>query len=560
VTDGTATAERERTDPADLDGSSPGEDRQATDPDSDSVDPDSASVGPESGSADPERDGATGIADDLDSLVDDAAEAESSGDRTGLYAEALGADAADATPGLNTCRATRSAVSESATEETLERVEETVERDGRWRAGLLFALAAGSAGVVVGNTAVFLSAIVGLVYSGYATMGAPPDPSLVVDRSIDDPSPAPGDTVTVTVTVRNAGSSVLPDVRVADRPPAGLTVVRGETRQAATVEPGETVAFSYAVCARRGKHRFSDVVTVARTASGATARREVHATAVSMVCYAPFEALELAEQAGPGTGRVETDTGGEGVEFYATRRYDPSDPVSRIDWNRYAATGELSTVVYRETRAATVVFVVDGRHDLRRRAEEPSAVALGAYATVRVADALLAESNDVGVAVLDDEGDPSTPSGRYLRPASGEDQSLRVRRLLEDAFGVSVDDLAGGDDDPTDAGPRSSTAMAGRLDRFRTRFPDDAQVVYVSPLLDGRVTYQIERLAAHGHATTVLSPNVTDTATAGQTVEHVERAERVRLLRSDTEIRVVDWSLDESLQAAVTRDSAGWDR
>jgi len=547
VTDGTATAERERDETSDHGGAASVETGQGTDPDGGSVDPDEGRT--------------TGVADDLESLVENPTEAALSGEPTGRDAIAPGRDGADSIPGPSTRGVSRSAVGESSTEQTVERDEGTVERDGRWRAGLLFALAAGSAGVVVGSTAVFLSALVGLVYSGYATMGAPPDPSLVVDRHIEELSPAPGDRVTVTVTLRNAGSSVLPDVRVADRPPAGLTVVGGETRHAATVEPGEVVAFSYVVCARRGKHRFSDIVTVARTASGATARREVHDAAVSMVCYASFEALELAEQADPGTGRVETDSGGEGVEFYATRRYDPSDPVSRIDWNRYAATGELSTVVYRETRAATVVFVVDGRHDLRRRAAEPSAVALGAYATVRVADALLAESNDVGVAVLDEDGSHASPSGRYLSPDSGEDQSLRVRRLLEGTFGVSVDDLAGVDDgDSTDAGSWSSTAMTDRFDRFRARFPDDAQVVYVSPLLDGRVTYLIERLAAHGHATTVLSPNVTDTRTAGQTVEHVERAERVRSLRNDPEIRVVDWSLDESLQAAVTRDSVGWVR
>jgi len=560
VTDGTTTTERER-DETLVDGPDPERGDETF------VD------GSGSERDDAEPDHGSGVTDDLDSIVDGSFDEGEAGDDPAAVDDgtaAVGESAATVADGTDTASggsglglAMRSTTRSTSTGTSADATATTgnVERDGRWRAGLLFALAAGSAGVVVGSTAVFLSAIVGLVYSGYATLSAPPVPSLVVERTVDGTSPAPGDTVTVTVTVRNAGSSVLPDVRIADRPPEGLTVEEGRTRHAATVEPGEVVAFSYVLRARRGKHRFADVVTLTRTASGAAARREVHDTGESMVCYASFEALELAEQAGPGTGRVETDTGGEGVEFYATRRYDPSDPVSRIDWNRYAATGELSTVVYRETRAATVVLVVDARHDLRRRPDEPSAVALCGYATVRVADALLEAANDVGIAVADSAGNPDSATGWYLPPDSGAEQSLRIRRLLERVADVSVDDLAGARE--TDSGgdrPQSSTPMAGRIDRFRERFPGDAQVVYVSPLLDGRATYRVERLAARGHATTVLSPNVTDAATAGTTVERIERAERVRSLRSDPDVRVIDWSLDESLQAAVTRDSAGWDR
>jgi len=50
-----------------------------------------------------------------------------------------------------------------------------------------------------------------------------------------------------------------------------------------------------------------------------------------------------------------------GLEFHATRNYQSGDPVSRIDWRRFAKTNELTTVQYREEQAVRTVLVVDAR-------------------------------------------------------------------------------------------------------------------------------------------------------------------------------------------------------
>lgn len=481
-------------------------------------------------------------------------------------------------------------------------------RSGHWRAGVLLALVGVSAGVLAGNTAIFLAAVVGLSYSAFVALAAAPEPTLFVERTVTPASPRPGDTLDVTVTVENVGSTVVPDLRVADQPPTGLGVRAGETHAGATLAPGETLTLEYGLEARRGTHRFGDVRTVSRATSGGASRRSAHAARTDITCYAPFDALELAPQTGPGAGRVETDTGGQGVEFYATRRYHPTDAMRRIDWKRYAATGELATVTYRESRAATVVFVVDGRHRVRRRAGEPDAVELGGYATVRVADALLAAQNAVGAVVFGYGG----RTGRQLTvagtldPGRGREQSIRLRRLLRDALDVAVDDVAdrstgadrgtppvGRDDaDRDDTGPddadpddadrddadpdaadatatpgdagqstgRATTDGGRATDWLRDHVPAGAQVVFVTPLLDAVATNAVTQLEAHGHALTVVSPAVTSPETPGGVFTHLERARRLHDLRGDDRVRVVDWSLGESLQAAVSRDSAGWDR
>ncbi|WP_123537150.1 DUF58 domain-containing protein [Halosimplex salinum] len=451
--------------------------------------------------------------------------------------------------------------------------EETVtDVDGRWFAGFLLALVAGAAGVFLSNTGVFLAAIVGLVYAGYATLSGAPSAPLVVERTVTPASPNPGDRMTVTVRAENVGSVVLPDVRLADAPPEGLDVIEGDSRGADTVEPGAAVTLRYVLRASRGRHEFGDVVAVARGASGTGVRRTVYDAAESLVCHAPFESIPLAGQTGIGAGRVETDSGGEGVEFYATREYTQGDPASRVDWNRYATTGELTTVTYRESRAATVVFVVDGRFEERRAPGEPSARDLCSYAAVRAADASLDAQNQVGAAVFDVYGSGRFRARRALDPGTGTEQGLRIRTLLRQRLGATIDDLSvsstrstgsgngSAADGPGGGSSKTRSGGSGRTLRLVDWLPGGAQVVFVSPLLDDVAVQAVEQLVARDHATTVLSPDVTGDSTPGGAVERIRREARLRSLVGTERVRAVDWSPSEPLQSAVDRASARWGR
>lgn len=432
--------------------------------------------------------------------------------------------------------------------------------DGRWRIGLLLALTAGAAGVTLSNTGVFLSGIVGLVYAGYASLSGPPETPLVVERTFHPASPSPGDEIAVTVRAKNVGAAPLVDVRVADDPPEALTIVEGDPRGAGTIESGETLTVEYVLRAARGKYEFGDVVTVSRGASGEGVRRSVHEADERVVCYASVESLPLASQTGIGSGRVETDSGGEGLEFYATRTYTRGDPASRVDWNRYATTGELTTVTYRESRSATVVFVVDGRYLDRRAPGEPSAQDLCSYATVRVGDALLDDQNQVGTVILDANYTGAPRVEGMLSPCTGTEQSLRIRALLRTKLGVSVDELgvSVGREFASTTGDANGRRTSSRSQRLIEAVPQGSQVVMVSPLLDDTPVRAVEELVARDHVTTVISPDVTTAATVGGSVERVDRAERVRTLTETEAVRVVDWSLNEPLQAAVDRASPRW--
>ncbi|QLH84326.1 DUF58 domain-containing protein [Halosimplex pelagicum] len=547
----------------------PSEATDGREPSEGAVDTDGSAA--ETESIDEPRDADAGGVDDADTDAVDGADADA------VDGADTGTDPADADsdPAADTAVAAEGEAEPSITgdgsEVTLEAITgaETTATgvENRWVAGVVFALVSVALGVFLSNTGLFLASIVGLVYAAYASLSRPPSPSLVAQRRVEPADPSPGDRVAVTVRVENAGDVPLADVRVADDPPADLDVVEGDARGAGTVEPGGHLAVEYELDASRGKHEFGDVTAVARSAAGEAVRRTTFEAGQSMVCHSAVDSLPLAAQTGIGAGRVETDSGGEGVEFYATREYAPGDSASRVDWNRYASTGELTTVTYRESKAATVVFVVDGRVQRRAAPGDPGARDLCGYAAVRLADDLLDQGTQVGASAVSAAGADYFETRGTLAPATGTEQSLRLRALLRTKLDVTVDDLgtavgrsfaaATGDAAGRSGGGQG---LPGGQRRLTDEIPAGAQVVFVSPLLDDDAVRAVERLVAHDHATTVVSPDLTDRETVGAVVDRLRRAARVRSVTGARRARVVDWSPDEPLQVAVDRAAARWER
>lgn len=405
--------------------------------------------------------------------------------------------------------------------------------EGRFDVGVYGALAAGLAGLAAGSTTAFLLAAVALAFVAYGRVSGDPRPTVAVDRAVEDASPRPGQRVAVTLTVTNEGSAVLPDVRVRDRVPDSLPVVEGSPAVCTSLRPGESETVSYAVRARRGTVRFGDPEVVVRDVTGGAERPAV-AAATTLSCRTPVEAIDLLPETLPITGRVETDAAGEGVVFHSVREYERGDSPSRIDWNRFASTNELATIRFRETRAATVLVVVEtgpsGR--VAPGAGEPTARALGEYAARCLAETLLDNHNHVGVARYG-------RSCRYLPPGTGHEQAIEVDRFLGGAGGDLIErDVVG---------------------TLRKRLPDDAQVIYCSPFLTDDAAAFVERLAAYGHPVTVVSPDVTAGETIAGTVARIERDRRLDSVRGP-DVRTVDWTPADPLAVALERAAHGWSR
>jgi uncharacterized repeat protein (TIGR01451 family) len=420
---------------------------------------------------------------------------------------------------------------------------------GRWRLVVPVGLAFVGFGFLFRTAPVVLAGAVALGLAAYARAFAAPEPSLAVERSVDPADPAPGDTVEVTTTVRNDGDGTVPTLTVVDGVPERLAVTEGSPRRGATLRPGESTSVTYEVTARRGVHEFGPLYAVARDWAGASASVRLYPTtgdsAASLTCVPSVDPLPVAvplyRQSGEFVGRLPAG-GGEGTAFHSTREYRPGDSLSRIDWNHLArsADDELTTVRFREERAATVALVVDTYPVayLAAGPDDPGAVERSLGAAGRLLDSLLASGDRVGLAALG-----ATPC--WVDPDSGTAHRERVTELLatDPAF------------PPTPSGDGEYHSRWVR--EFHRRFPAETQVVLLSPLCDRRYRYLVRQLRGYGHPVTVVSPDPTVDGTVGQRLVRLERRLRIERLR-ETGVRVIDWGRSESLPAALNRAEAGW--
>ncbi len=422
---------------------------------------------------------------------------------------------------------------------------------GRWVGAAGAALFVIGVGVVVRSPGLLVA---GTVVAGFLAVRAgtsAPSPSLAVERAVDDASPDPGDDVRVTVTVTNEGGP-LADLRLVDGVPGGLEVVDGPARCATALRPGESTTFDYAVRATRGRHEWEPLVAITRDPVGADERETRVDAGTSIRCVPSFEGvadLPLRGLTTPFAGRVPTDVGGSGVEFYAVREYRRGDPLSRVDWkraarsSRAAGAGGLATLQLREERAATVVVLIDARPEayVAPAPAAENAVERSVEGGGRLADVLLSDGDQVGVAAF-------SPLPCWHAPGSGAAHRARLR----EAFGTAE---ALGPTPPPEPDRGFSPTLWRR--RFRRRLPADAQLLFFTPLVDDPPVRLARRLDALGHLVTVVSPDATTDGTPGTELAAVERRLRLAELRT-AGVRVVDWRPDEPFAVAADRASRRW--
>lgn len=412
----------------------------------------------------------------------------------------------------------------------------TVDRETtRWYGVSAIAFLAAAAGIIASKPGLLLAGTIGIGYVAYANSGDPPAVSLSVERSLSDPEPDPGDRVKVTVRLENEGD-FLPDLRVLDGVPVRLATTAGSPRLGTSLRSGKVAEFSYWVTAERGEHEFEPLTVLARDIAGAY-EREVTIdptgddTLRSIPTYVDSSVtVPLRGQTTRYAGQVATNDGGAGIEFFATREYRPGDSMNRIDWNRLARTGELSTLEYRRERSATIVLLIDAREGAyvggRDHAVERSVAAAG-----QIFVDLLGDGHQVGLTTLGEES-------CWLGPNTGEAHQTEVNRLL--AFHPSISPMP-----PTD-----TILVTRRVRQLRSRLPGDAQLFLFTPLADDYITTIAARFEAYGHAVTVVSPDVMQSDTPGQRLARTERRTRIMRLRAGG-LRVIDWERDAPLSSIL---------
>jgi uncharacterized repeat protein (TIGR01451 family) len=433
-------------------------------------------------------------------------------------------------------------------EESEASVAEDSHETGQWHGVSVVALVGIGVGIIVEQPAILMAGIVGIGFAAHARSAAfdPGDAPVSVDRVLDAERPETGEEIKVRVTVRNESDRFLADLRFVDGVPEALSVVDGSPRIGTALRSGERTSFTYVVTARRGVHPFETSRLVARDLTGAIEQVWTIDTETTMTCIPPLgtstEPVPIREQATQQVGRVGTTSGGAGIEFHATREYQPGDPMSRVDWNHRARTGELTTIQFREERAATVVLVIDARMAAYRSPDphDSHAVDRAVTAAGRLYSTLTDAGNRVGIAAVGSE-----PC--WLAPGSGVDHGIEAREFLATHPALS----------PVPAGEQPSPTRWE--DRLRKRLAPGMQVFVLSPLCDDWGRDVARRVEEHGHRTTVVSIDPTIDREPGHRLSRVAREKRISTLRS-AGLPVIDWQWNETIDSALARHEERWKR
>lgn len=410
----------------------------------------------------------------------------------------------------------------------------TPHQTNRWRGIVAVSLVVAASGLLAKRQELLLLATVGIVFATYHRTVPLATPSLALERRVSTTAPVDGEDVEVTVTVTNESDTTLFDCRVVDGVPPALAVTDGDARCGMVLRPGGSESFSYTVEATHGHHAFEPATAVVRDISGDREMRLDVQTDddTELDCTTTISDGPVRPQTLDTVGTVTANGMGTGIEFQQTRDYQRGDAVSQIDWKRYAATGDLTTVEFREEQAASIVVLVDARAVAYRSPPEGThGVDAGVSAATQLTTSFLQGRNHVGLAALGSED-------CFVAPGAGREHRLRLQDHL--ATHTAFAGRPGDTEKPVD---EQVTSYLGRLGT-------QTQVVFVSPLCDDVAVDVARRFDGHGHAVTVVSPDVTGDETAGERLATVERQNRLHALRQ-VGIPVVSWSLTDPLALAI---------
>jgi uncharacterized repeat protein (TIGR01451 family) len=441
----------------------------------------------------------------------------------------------------------------------------------RWSVWLVAGFFLLSLGLFYADPALVAAAVVPFAYVGYAALSTLPDElSVDVRRQVEDRRLTPGDPVEVTVSVTNTGDSVLSDLRIVDGVPAELAVTDGSPRAAVSLRPGSTAEFSYTVVVKRGDFAFGDARLIARSLLG-TDTAALSATvggADSVDCTDPAALAGLDRATRHRTGVTTSDRGGEGLEFHSTREYRAGDARNRVNWRQYAKSGDLVTTEFRQERAAREVVLLDVRPPTRRSAAptHPTGAEYAAYAAEAAVERYRTRGHRVSLAVLGvDETDVDVPVQTAGDALWVENAGTDTGRRAADAVFDAAATVAADRTSPDRSWRRSLTDSGSGEPRDRevaalvAQFPERAELLVVSPLVDGAPLTYAERAAVAGSTPTLLSPDPTGDETAGGRFVGAKRRVRLRAARGVCD-RVIDWPADRSLSAVAAAVDGGGGR
>jgi len=217
-----------------------------------------------------------------------------------------------------------------------------------------------------------------------------------------------GDTVAVVITVENSGRLMIPWVLVEDLlprhaliPPPPRLGVQGRRLQLAMLRArGHKTLLYQLECRQRGYFQIGPLMMETGDLFGLHRRYRVVTEPHFLLVYPEVLALEgfdVASRRPIGEVRMTYRLYEDPTRIAGVRRYEPGDPLNRVNWRATARTGELHSKVYEPSTVAGVTLVLDFHQEAYRPRDRMVRSELGVTAAASLANAVYEMNQQVGL-------------------------------------------------------------------------------------------------------------------------------------------------------------------
>ncbi len=324
-----------------------------------------------------------------------------------------------------------------------------------------------------------------LSYLALGLLQTPDRPHLEVEANLAQSSVTEGSIVGVWVQVRNAGPA-LPQLRIQDHLPAGLTVHDGSTVSLGSLARRASHQISYSIRSTRGIHSFDRVDFVASDPLGLFQQSFHMPTSRTILVRPSLRRLRHVDlqplRTGVHAGMYRARRGGPGVEFHGLRPYVAGDARRWINWKASARhRDQLFINEFEQERAVAIGIIVDARSRSNLLAGGRSSFSYSVQAAASLSELFLAQANRVGLMIYGSHLD-------WTVPGYGRLQRERIMLALARA-------RAG------------HSRIFDRMKYLPTRlFAPRSQLIFISPVITEDVGF-LRILRARGYPILVVSPD-----------------------------------------------------
>jgi len=240
-------------------------------------------------------------------------------------------------------------------------------------------------------------------------------------------------------------------------------------------------------------------------------------------------------------GNIQSQSIGIGSEFYALREYVPGDEIRKINWKATARYLNPITNEFEGEKSGDVVLIVDGYKKGNVGTMRNNTTKASIKAAASLATSILSDRNRVGLIVLGE-------TLEWIYPRSGRDQLYKILSNLSNL---------------KEGGMWKMEDMKWLIKRF---FPSKSMIIFISPLIQPKITDTIIDICMKQFDVMVISPNPLKVEES-IIDDYDENAEKILRMGRDTVIEtlwpysiVVDWDPNEPLEASLEEVIRYWKR